>query len=73
MSDAQFVAQLYANILDRGPDDAGLNGWMSALAEGHSREWVLVGFAESAEAVHNAEVGFVGQSGTVHPGWLVMT
>jgi Ca2+-binding RTX toxin-like protein len=73
LTDAQFVAQLYANILDRAPDDAGLNGWMNALANGHSREWVLVGFAESAEAVHNAEVGFVGQSGTVHPGWLVMT
>jgi len=74
LSDAQFVTQLYANLLDRAPDAAGLNGWVSALAHGgHSREWVLVGFAESGEAVHNAEVGFVGQTGTVHPGWLLVT
>jgi hypothetical protein len=38
-----------------------------------TREWVLVGFAESQEAYHNAEVGYVGQTGTVHSPWLVAT
>lgn len=70
LSDTQFVTQLYANVLDRAPDTPGLNTWLDALGAGHhTREWVLVGFAESDEALHNAEVGFVGQSGA-HPGWL---
>ena len=73
LTNAQFVTQLYANVLDRAPDTAGLNSWVGELSAGHTREWVLVGFAESAEALHNAEVGFVGQSGTVHPGWLTVT
>jgi hypothetical protein len=72
LSNSQFVTQLYANVLDRAPDTSGLNAWISELSGGHTREWVLVGFAESAEALHNAEVGFVGQTGTVHPGWLTV-
>jgi hypothetical protein len=71
LTNTQFVTQLYANVLDRAPDQAGLNGWVNALASGHTREWVLVGFAESPEAFQNAEVGFVGQSGS-HPGWLTI-
>ena len=71
LTDSQFVTQLYANVLDRAPDQAGLNGWVNALAAGHTREWVLVGFAESAEALQNAELGFTGQSGA-HPGWLTV-
>ncbi|MDB5396621.1 MAG: hypothetical protein JWM91_4127, partial [Rhodospirillales bacterium] len=40
---------------------------------GHTRESVLVDFAESQEAHHNAEVGYVGQTGTVHSPLLVAT
>jgi hypothetical protein len=71
LTDSQFVTQLYANVLDRTPDTAGLNGWVGALQQGHTREWVLVGFVESAEAYHNAELGYVGQSGT-HAPWLMV-
>ena len=39
--------------------------YTGAPAQGQTREWVLVGFAESQEAYHNAEVGYVGQTGTV--------
>lgn len=72
LTNTQFVTQLYANVLDRAPDTAGLNGWVGALDGGQTREWVLVGFVESTEAYHNAEVGFVGQTGTVHAPWLVV-
>jgi hypothetical protein len=71
LTDAQFVTQLYANILDRAPDTAGFNGWISLLSSGTSREHVLVGFADSAEAIANATLGFTGQSG-FHPAWLFL-
>ena len=73
LTNAQYVTQLYANVLDRAPDTAGLDGWVNALAAGHTREWVLVGFVESPEAYSNAEMGYVGQTGTVHAPWLVVT
>ena len=75
LTDAQFVEQLYANILDRAPDLAGFNSWINALKPvaqgglGESREYVLVGFAESSEALSNATQGFTGQSGS-HAPWL---
>jgi hypothetical protein len=71
LTDAQFVTQLYANILDRAPDTVGFNGWMSQLSAGASREHVLVGFADSIEAAANATGGFTGQSG-FHPAWLFL-
>ena len=37
-----------------------------------TREWVLVGFVESPEAFQNAEIGYVGQTGTVHAPWLTL-
>jgi beta-glucanase (GH16 family) len=45
-----FVTQLYANVLHRAPDAAGLTGWVTALTSGQdSQAQVLVGFSESAE------------------------
>ncbi|MTI42468.1 uncharacterized protein DUF4214 [Roseibium hamelinense] len=44
-----FLTLLYQNVLDRGPDDDGLTGWLSLLDGGTSREEVLFGFSESAE------------------------
>lgn len=73
LTDAQFVTQLYANVLDRAPDQGGLDAWTGFLGQGHTREWVLVGFVESAEAYHNAEIGYVGQTGTQHTPWLAVT
>jgi hypothetical protein len=51
LSDAGFVTQLYQNVLGRGPDAAGLAGWLDAMAHGTTREIVLVGFAESPENI----------------------
>ena len=46
---AGFVTLLYANVLGRAPDPAGLNHWMNAMAIGTSRAGALLGFSESAE------------------------
>ena len=70
LSDTQFVTQLYAKILDRAPDTDGLNGWLSFIKDGMTREHTLVGFAESNEAIHNASVGYVGSTGIIHDPWL---
>jgi len=44
-----FLTLLYQNVLNRGPDDAGLAGWLSQMNSGTSREQVLFGFSESGE------------------------
>lgn len=72
LNNTQFVTQLYANVLDRAPDAAGLAGWVSQLNGGTSRAHVLIGFAESPEAISNAANGFIGQSGH-HAAWLFLT
>jgi uncharacterized repeat protein (TIGR03803 family) len=69
LTNQQFVTNLYANILDRAPDPTGLSGWLSQLGAGATREHVLVGFADSQEAISNATLGFTGQSGA-HAAWL---
>lgn len=72
LTNQQYVTQLYANILDRAPDTAGLNSWVSQLNSGVSREHVLAGFADSLEAINNATLGFTGQNGA-HAAWLFLT
>jgi len=49
LDDVSFVAGLYADVLGRAPDAAGLDGWAAQLAKGTSRAEVLLGFSESAE------------------------
>ena len=46
---ADFVAQLYANVLHRAPDAAGQQVFVNALNSGASRESVLLGFSDSTE------------------------
>lgn len=51
-TDEEFVTLLYANVLDRSPDAAGLQHWLDRLSEGgYSREQVVQGFAQSPEFV----------------------
>ena len=47
--DAGFVTLLYANVLGRAPDAAGLDHWLDAMAAGAGRAGALLGFSESAE------------------------
>ena len=49
LSSAQFVTQLYTNVLHRAPDAAGLAFHTNNLANGIARADVLVGFSESPE------------------------
>gem|GEM_PF-1047920 len=49
VSDEEFVTRFYQALLDRQPDDGGLEVWTNALKSGVSRKFVLEGFMESAE------------------------
>jgi hypothetical protein len=52
LDDAGYVTQLYENVLNRPPEQAGLSGWLSLMHDsGFTRDMVLVGFAESAENI----------------------
>ena len=48
-NDTAFVTLLYRNVLNRAPDQGGLNGWLGAIQNGLSRADVVAGFSESAE------------------------
>jgi len=49
VSDEEFVTRFYQALLDREPDDGGLEVWTNALKSGVSRKFVLEGFMESVE------------------------
>ncbi|MEM7275679.1 MAG: DUF4214 domain-containing protein [Actinomycetota bacterium] len=51
LTDTQFVTLVYANVLDRAPDQAGLDHWVGLLAAGLDRGTVMVGFSESSEFI----------------------
>ncbi len=54
VDDTQFLTLLYNNVLNRGPDNAGLQGWLDLLSSGEqTRQQVLFGFSESAENKSN--------------------
>ncbi|HCS70124.1 MAG TPA: hypothetical protein DIW51_09170, partial [Rhodospirillaceae bacterium] len=57
-TNTQFVTLLYNNVLNRNPDPAGLNSWVSQLDSGAlTRAQVVLGFSESAEFVGNSAAG----------------
>jgi hypothetical protein len=45
----QFVNLVYANVLQRKPDAAGLKHWVTKMEGGMSRGDVMVAFSESSE------------------------
>jgi hypothetical protein len=47
---------VYRNVLHRDPDPAGEAYWLARLAEGRTRAWLVLAFAESAEH-RNATAG----------------
>ena len=49
LSDKAFVETLYKLFMDREGEAAGVAFWVKYLADGHSREEVFYGFADSAE------------------------
>lgn len=52
----QFVTLLYKNVLDRDPEDSGLQNWLNHLSSGMARERVVEGFAQSQEFINSSEV-----------------
>ena len=69
LDNTQFVFLLYNNVLHRGPDVAGLQGWVGMLNNGQSRESVVDGFSESAEYQGNTAAAFKSFMQTSVPGW----
>ena len=49
VGNTEFVTLVYANVLQRKPDTAGLNHWVNKMAGGMSRGDVMVAFSESSE------------------------
>jgi hypothetical protein len=65
LNNAQFVTQIYQNVLHRAPDPGGLGFWQSQLDSGTwTRAVVLTGFSESSE--NQANVIGVIQDGTYY-------
>jgi len=53
MTNQDYVAQLYRDVLGREADPAGLASWTALLDAGSTtRGQILIGFSESQEAVH---------------------
>lgn len=61
LTDDQFLAGIYANVLGRAPDAAGLDYWEDALSADMGRDAVLAAFSESAE--HQASLWSTMQDG----------
>ncbi|MBU2994089.1 DUF4214 domain-containing protein [Octadecabacter sp. B2R22] len=53
LSDSEFVTLLYANVLDRAPDETGLENWSQRMADGMTEVEVVQGFAQSAEFIRS--------------------
>ena len=53
VSEVDFITLLYANVLDRTPDQSGLDYWINDMKNGLSRAAVLASFSESAENQRN--------------------
>lgn len=68
-SDTLFLTKLYNNVLDRDPDQGGLNYWIGQLNGGMSRESALINFSESNENVSNV-AALIG-NGIQYQPWLL--
>lgn len=49
LSDSQFVAQVYRNVMKREPDASGREFWTTQLARGQSRGLIMLSFSNSTE------------------------
>jgi Domain of unknown function (DUF4214) len=67
-SDTLFLTRLYNNVLDRDPDEGGLNYWIGQINNGMSRESALINFSESNENVSN--VAALIDNGIQYQPWL---
>lgn len=67
-SDQTFVRKLYNNVLDRDPDQGGYDFWLGHMANGMSRQDVLINFSESNENKNN--VAEIVAHGVAYQEWI---
>jgi hypothetical protein len=60
-SNEEFVNLLYQNVLDRFPDTVGKQAHLDGLANGMSREQLLVNFSESPENYYATRFEFLAE------------
>ena len=48
-SDEAFLTLLYRTVMNREPDEGGMNSWLKAIVSGVPREEIVRGFAGSRE------------------------
>ncbi len=70
LSDADFVRQLYRNVLGRAAEAPGVDFWTAEMAGGMSRPVVLMRFAESPENIEKTGTAAPG-FGPFNDGWSV--
>ena len=68
MGNQQFITLLYANVLDRAPDQGGLDYWLTAMNNGFPHYATSVAFSESAENKQNV-IGAI-ENGIEYIPWL---
>ncbi len=71
LDDNSYVTQLYANVLDRAPDQPGFDYWVGRLDDGMSRPGVLHSFSESLENKINTEVQLSGLVESTPGEWVL--
>ena len=49
LSNEEYLTRLYRTFMNREPDEAGFNAWLSQLNDGVSREEIFSGFVGSQE------------------------
>ena len=67
LNNDQFITQLYANVLHRAPEPAGLAYYQQQMAAGETRAQVLRDFSESTENQANIVAQGVATNGI---GWV---
>ncbi len=50
-TDTQFVTLVYTNVLERQPDQAGLDHWVNKMKAGTTRGEMMINFSESSEGI----------------------
>lgn len=51
LTDREFIARVYLNVLGRQPDEGGYAYWVSQMRGGLTRGELMVGFSDSAEFI----------------------
>ena len=69
LDNTDFVTLLYRNVLDRAPDQRGLDRWVGELDSGTSRAEVVLGFSQSGEFRSRTTPDLDEWMRTVRPEW----